>query len=1718
MKNNFQSNGKGRNQRVWQLLISMLIILTMGIGQMWATDTFVNLRTVDFTAMTKKIDFANGKNTISDAGYTDVEFYQKNTDKPLKLNNASGEGIDFSGQNIGNSHFVAIPLTGINGQLKVTVFHKYNSGKASFKLGLKTGTTTVTPGDYNTNAQTPKDGANADVSCSYTYGSGIIGTATTAVLFLGEAGSSYTQIKKVVIETLEASCTKPGTPATPAASDITQNSATLTWDPQGATAHSDGYKVSIVKKSDASVIVDWTENNTTSYSATGLTKGTTYTFKVKAVGATGYCEEGDVATLDFTTAAPTHGITYTNTKGAANSNPATYTEGVGIASFAKLRHVVGYDFTGWSPSSISTSANTDQTIDAQWNANAVVTGTGTLTYAFAFASSTITTSSITRVNGALYDATDVSTSHTSYKSGGEANNNGCSGKLTTTSAKNGENYVELTFKIADGYKFTPSTVSVKANAVSNAKTMEVELTDNAATPNTKSVTGNLAAGSTNGGVNYDLDFSSDPVTLEGTVTMKIYVYGSSGATDGWRLGTSIVITGTVAMDCTKPGTPANLAVSDKSHNSATFGWDAAANSNGYKVRLEQGSTVVVDWTDNATASYTASALTPETAYTFKVKAKGATGYCELGDEATVNVTTDAAPSANPVITGEVNETGWGTVSDAITVTSGKTVSIADNVLTCDEKTLTATATAATAEYTYAFAGWSGIANGDAVTANITVTANFTRTANNYELNWDSNGGSALSGTYTSGTVAYGAAITKPANPTRDGYKFIGWAESADGVVVEVPAAMPAADKTYYARWNEVNCNPGTIFSLEMKTGLSNEGIAAGGYKVMTSDYATVTGGSATLRNDGSDNTKARIYNSNIYLGGAAGYVVVELDCPLQVNDVIAFTGDNSNKICFTLTSTRATTYATTDGEFTVTSAFLNGNDNVTTIYVWRESGNGTTIHSLTVTRPAPDAPVPSITTDPVNASYTGSDPILPMTVVADATGAKDLHYQWYKVGDPSDVEVGDDAASYTPIASGEYYCVVTNSPTGYTAKSATSGHATITMVSSDATLAWLKADDNTIALTAGVYAYEYVLADNATEAPTITAGKNEEHATVTIYPADTKTGTATVHVVAEDGTTYHDYTVKFNEFVGCREAFWFAYATDAATAGKENNTTVFSGQGGTGTSFTNTFTVDGDDYEITKATSSSASFGSLTIPAGYNASVFVALKTSGSDRTVSLVSSAKNYTSDNLAASGYHVAEFTDVTAGTYTINVSSNSNFAMVKVNMCKYPVTGVSLPATESVYKDQSITLTPTFTPAEASNKNVTWTTSDASIATVENGVVTGKAAGTVNITVTTEDGGYQAVCAVTVSEIDCETYVGNLFSFEITATENKQYSSVGTGDNEKVIGDEVAAVAGGHAYAGYTNSTATVDVANKQSNVWYYKFSDSYTYLKVQLANCALRAGDVITMTALQDIYISTSATYPSNADDRIEIKHATDAKYMVKPGDVLEGQNTIYLWRKSGSTYVKNISIDRIVPFDANRTSLKVNSFGTFCYPQGVAEGMYAGATFYRILEKTGVGFVLEEVRSLVAGRPYMFVAEANTIYVVWNNDAVTAPVNDDLNYGLVGANFDDDYTPVPSYYDGRNCYILKNNHIYLCGNNCTISKYRAYIDYDAVPEAGQGTPGSAPAGAPALRRIVCGRDNATAIDNISENSDELTIKKVMIDGQMYILRGEKMYDATGRLVK
>ena len=78
----------------------------------------------------------------------------------------------------------------------------------------------------------------------------------------------------------------------------------------------------------------------------------------------------------------------------------------------------------------------------------------------------------------------------------------------------------------------------------------------------------------------------------------------------------------------------------------------------------------------------------------------------------------------------------------------------------------------------------------------------------------------------------------------------------------------------------------------------------------------------------------------------------------------------------------------------------------------------------------------------------------------------------------------------------------------------------------------------------------------------------------------------------------------------------------------------------------------------------------------------------------------------------------------------------------------TGVEIPEAETVSVGDSVTLKANVLPEYASNKAVTWSSSDESVAFVdENGVVIGKKEGTAIITCTTVDGGFKDECKVSV-----------------------------------------------------------------------------------------------------------------------------------------------------------------------------------------------------------------------------------------------------------------------------------------------------------------------------------------------------------------------------------
>jgi len=87
------------------------------------------------------------------------------------------------------------------------------------------------------------------------------------------------------------------------------------------------------------------------------------------------------------------------------------------------------------------------------------------------------------------------------------------------------------------------------------------------------------------------------------------------------------------------------------------------------------------------------------------------------------------------------------------------------------------------------------------------------------------------------------------------------------------------------------------------------------------------------------------------------------------------------------------------------------------------------------------------------------------------------------------------------------------------------------------------------------------------------------------------------------------------------------------------------------------------------------------------------------------------------------------------------------------------ISLPKTKDVELGKTLTLVPTFSPTTTTNKIVTWTSSDETVATVDNaGKITPKKIGSTIITVTSQDGNKKATCTVTVVQASSNSQGGS------------------------------------------------------------------------------------------------------------------------------------------------------------------------------------------------------------------------------------------------------------------------------------------------------------------------------------------------------------------------
>ena len=101
---------------------------------------------------------------------------------------------------------------------------------------------------------------------------------------------------------------------------------------------------------------------------------------------------------------------------------------------------------------------------------------------------------------------------------------------------------------------------------------------------------------------------------------------------------------------------------------------------------------------------------------------------------------------------------------------------------------------------------------------------------------------------------------------------------------------------------------------------------------------------------------------------------------------------------------------------------------------------------------------------------------------------------------------------------------------------------------------------------------------------------------------------------------------------------------------------------------------------------------------------------------------------------------------------------------------------PTTAAVKPGATVTLSATVTPEDATDKTITWSSSDEKVATVDGGKVTGVAEGTATITATTKSGDKTATCTVTVSEdapaVIEDTLEGNTTADRTISAANKNF----------------------------------------------------------------------------------------------------------------------------------------------------------------------------------------------------------------------------------------------------------------------------------------------------------------------------------------------------------
>ena len=188
------------------------------------------------------------------------------------------------------------------------------------------------------------------------------------------------------------------------------------------------------------------------------------------------------------------------------------------------------------------------------------------------------------------------------------------------------------------------------------------------------------------------------------------------------------------------------------------------------------------------------------------------------------------------------------------------------------------------------------------------------------------------------------------------------------------------------------------------------------------------------------------------------------------------------------------------------------------------------------------------------------------------------------------------------------------------------------------------------------------------------------------------------------------------------------------------------------------------------------------------------------------------------------------------------------------------------------------------------------------------------------------------------------------------------------------------------------------------------------------------------------------------------------------------------------------------------------YNTICLPHGAIH--FTGATFYEIAHilKNKKKIFFDEVKTLEAGKPYIFYPHSNEVTVYYDNTTSAVPLSHNGLHGTF-----DGITAASNFLKGK--YLVAGDRMVLCGDGCSLAANRAYIVLDEISDKDH------PA-IPGIKRVSMdySEENATtALDNITDESIVAPIQEGVYDilgrkvdaptvSGFYIINGKKVFVA------